>query len=109
MIIDFGNMQEEIRRNARGGDGEFIVKMFADAGNRILWGRLAPGSSIGLHTHEADSETIYVVQGSGRMLYDGEYEDLSAGMCHYCPMGHAHSLMNSGEQDLVFFAVIPTH
>ena len=72
-------------------------------------GKLEPGSSIGLHTHEGSSETIYILSGTGKVLYDGEYEPLSAGSCHYCPQGHAHSLMNDSDGDLIFLAVVPEH
>ena len=41
------------------------------------------------------------------MLYDGEYIPLKAGDCHYCPKGHAHSLMNDSGEYLEFFAVVP--
>ncbi len=33
---------------------------------------------------------------------DGEYEKLEAGMCHYCPKGHTHSLMNDSDAELEF-------
>ena len=44
-----------------------------------------------------------------RILYDDGCEPLSAGSCHYCPRGHAHSLMNCGSEDLIFFAIVPQH
>ena len=72
-----------------------------------LLGRLVPGASIGLHTHEAGSEIVYILSGEGKALYDGGQETLTAGDCHYCPKGHSHSLINGGGEDLVFFAVIP--
>lgn len=34
-------------------------------------------------------------------------ETVSAGGCHYCPKGHSHSMINKGEEDIIFFAVIP--
>jgi oxalate decarboxylase/phosphoglucose isomerase-like protein (cupin superfamily) len=46
-------------------------------------------------------------KGTGRVLMDGEYEKLEAGMCHYCPKGHTHSLMNDSDAELEFFAVVP--
>ena len=50
---------------------------------------------------------IYVLEGSGKMLYDGGEERLSAGDFHYCPEGHEHSFINDGDRDLVFIAVVP--
>ena len=81
--------------------------MFIDADNKIMRGRLIPGASIGLHTHETSSEIIYILSGTGKALYDGGEEALSPGDCHYCPKGHSHSLINDGDADLTFFAVVP--
>ena len=49
----------------------------------------------------------YVLSGTGRVLCDGVYEPLAAGSCHYCPKGHAHSLINDSQGALTFFAVVP--
>ena len=40
------------------------------------------------------------------MLTDSGVEEVCAGLCHYCPAGHEHSLINDGEVDLVFYAVV---
>ena len=63
----------------------------------------------GLHTHEGSSEIVYVLSGTGKALYGGGEERLAPGDCHYCPEGHAHSLINDGTQTLKFFAVVPQH
>ena len=34
-------------------------------------------------------------------------ERVEAGVCHYCPKGHTHSMINDSDEDLVFFAVVP--
>ena len=109
MLIHFDAMEESANQNFKGGEGAFFNKTFQDDHNKILTGRLAPGASIGLHTHQGNSEIIFIFSGKGKVLYDGEYESLSAGSCHYCPMGHSHSLINDGGEDLVFCAVVPEH
>ena len=81
--------------------------MFFDGNNRIIFGKLPVGGSIGEHTHETNSEIIYILEGKGTVLMDGEYEDVEAGVCHYCPKGHTHSLMNNSDAPLTFFAVVP--
>ena len=63
--------------------------------------------SIGLHTHDTSSEIIYILKGRGKVLYDGGYEEVEEGLCHYCPKGHEHSLINDSDEDLIFFAVVP--
>ena len=109
MLLNFDQIPETVTPKPRDGEGEMIARTFANEDTRIMRSRLTPGSAIGLHTHEAESEMIYILSGTGRMLCDGEYESLPAGSCHYCPKGHAHSLSNVGEEDLVFLAMIPKH
>jgi mannose-6-phosphate isomerase-like protein (cupin superfamily) len=107
MLIDFSQMEETVIPNFLGGEGALRAKMRVDELGKILHGVLEPGSTIGLHTHETSSEIIYILAGTGRVLYDGGDEPLSAGSCHYCPKGHAHSLINDGGELLEFFAVVP--
>ena len=109
MKILFDEMTETVFEHRNGGEGQFIVKMFNDGTNKILQGLLKPGCSIGMHTHESNSETIYVLSGTGTMLFEDTRETLSAGDCHYCPQGHSHSFINDGNEDLTFFAVVPEH
>ena len=49
-----------------------------------------------------------IIERFGSLLDDNELLTLEAGQCHYCPQGHTHSLINDSEEDLVFFAVVPT-
>jgi len=107
MLIDFNAMEETVIPQFLGGEGNFHTRMRVDELGKIMRGALEPGSSIGLHTHDASSEIIYILAGKGRVLYDGEYEPLSAGSCHYCPKGHSHSLINDSDALLEFFAVVP--
>ena len=110
MLIQFDQLQENIIPQFRGGEGNTVNRMYADPNNKIMRGFLAPGCTIGLHTHDTSSEIIYILSGKGKVLCDGEYEPLEAGSCHYCPKGHAHSLINDQEEgNLEFFAVVPEH
>lgn len=107
MLIEFDKMEETVLPKFQGGEGDFRAKMHTDGLGKILRGTLEPGCSIGLHTHESSSEIIYILSGTGKVLYDGAYIPLAAGDCHYCPKGHAHSLINDGGENLEFFAVVP--
>lgn len=104
MKLDFNTTEETHIQKFRGGEKETIAKMFTDEHNRIMLGRLVPGAFIGLHTHGAGSEIVYILSGNGKAVYDGGQETLTAGDCHYCPKGGTAT--GSGK-DLVFFAVIP--
>lgn len=108
MILDFEKMENTVLEHFKGGEKELSAKMLFDGMNRIMYGRLVPGASIGMHMHDTGSEIIYLLEGSGRVLYDDGEETLEVGQCHYCPKGHSHSLINaSSESDLIFFAVVP--
>ena len=107
MLIDFNSMEETVMPNFLDGEGALRAKMFVDERNRILHGVLEPGCSIGYHTHETSSEIIYILSGTGVVKVEGGEEPVKAGECHYCPKGHAHSLINNSEGLLEFFAVVP--
>ena len=106
MYIDFDSMQTKELPNFKGVEKTFRADMFDDGDTKIMRGRLESGASIGLHTHEGNCEMFYIIEGTGKVLMDGEYERVEAGVCHYCPKGHTHSLINDSDSDLVFFAVV---
>lgn len=107
MFFDLANETPEVLPHFKGGEGNFIAAIHFDGLNKILHGTLPPGATIGKHTHVDDSEIIYILSGHGTVDDDGTLCPLKPGDCTYCPKGHAHSLMNTGEEDLVFFAVVP--
>ncbi len=107
MIIDFKkDIEEKIIPNFKGGEGEAITRLYKNDLGKIMLSRLKPGSSVGYHKHETSSEIIYILSGKADFLYDGETETTVTGGCHYCPKGHSHSMINNGDEDIVFFAVV---
>ena len=114
MIIDFNKVDVSVLPNFKGGEKEFQANMFYDGTNRIFKGRLVPGASIGMHTHEDSCEVIFILEGKGTILEKetaaetGSVSQVTAGDCLYCQKGHSHSLRNTAEEgDLVFYAVVP--
>lgn len=109
MLIKFDELKDTVLEHFKGGDGTLISKMFIDANGKIMKACLLPHSSVGLHIHEGNSEIIFILSGVGKVLYDGEYIPLQPGDCHYCPMGHEHSLINDTDEELTFYAIVPEH
>lgn len=109
MKINFNEISENTVQGLRGGQGEARIRAYADADNRLMMIALAPGAFIGRHTHETDSETIYVLKGRGTVDSQEGSLPVSPGECHYCGRGQWHSLKNTGAEDLLVFAVVPTH
>lgn len=107
MLINFDGMEEKAMPEFKGGIGDTIAKMYFDGDVRVLKGHLPKGASIGMHEHIGNCETIYIFSGQGKVLYDDTEEILSAGSVHFCPEGHKHSLINTGDEPLEFLGVIP--
>lgn len=72
MIIDFKNMEEKPVECFKGGIGITNLRKFENELGKIILGRLEPGATIGLHTHETNSEAIYIVSGTADFIYDPE-------------------------------------
>lgn len=107
MVIKFDEIQETELKAFYGGEGALLANMYVDANNKILRGKLVPGATIGLHPHLPSSEIIFILSGKGKSVCDGVEELLFAGDCHYCPKGSEHCLINVGDEDLCFYAVVP--
>lgn len=109
MIIDFENIAEVHQQNFKGGKGPLDTRNFVDEKVKIMYSTLRPGSSTGLHTHEQNSEIIFIISGTCTFHYDGKTETARAGQVHYCPMGHSHYMENLTDHDLVYLAIVPEH
>ena len=77
----------------RGGD--WGVKYFM-RGPRIDWGviYLKPGQEMGEHGHAEVEETFYVLEGSPKLLLDGEPHQTSQGDVFRVEAPERHNLVN---------------
>ncbi len=99
--------------SVRGGIGEAEQRKIA-VSDEELYGKgrvfnhifLAPGNSIGEHTHQGDEEIYYVLSGSGTYFDNGEYVKIHAGDTTICRDGEAHGLVNDGDAPLEMIALI---
>lgn len=106
MIIDLEKLQTYTVQNMNGGRGSIDAQMFIDADGKIMKSVIKKGCSIGEHIHITSSEINFVLSGNGKATCNGENEPLHLGVCHYCPKGSAHSMENTGEEDLVLYTVV---
>lgn len=107
MLISFDALEAVTIPRLNGGEGAVSAKMFLDSDIKIMISRLPAGASIGLHRHTSSCEINYVISGTGRAICAGEEETLTGGVCHYCPKGASHSIINTGGADLVLLTVVP--
>ena len=106
MLIDFNNVEERRIPGMNGGEGEMSAKLYMDGGGKIIPCRIHAGGSIGPHAHPTSDDLNFVLSGAGLAVCDGEEEILTAGTCHICRKGSAHSIRNTGEEDLVLLTVV---
>lgn len=82
------------------------AKMYMSENGKIISCSIHPGGSIGLHRHETSDDINYVLSGRGKAVCDGQEEFLSPGICHVCKKGSEHSIINTGNEDLVLLTVV---
>ena len=87
MLIDFSKMEEQAIPGFLGGEGTFRTRMRVDELGKIMRACLEPGASIGAHTHDTSSEIIYILSGTGKVLYDGAYIPWPQGTATTAPRG----------------------
>ena len=113
MIRRSGGMETEIRERMREGKGcveilQILGKEEIPGGKVRLFARLRlpPGSSIGAHTHQKESEIFYVLAGQGMVTEDGTASPMACGDAAVTGAGGSHSLENTGTAALDVLAVI---
>jgi mannose-6-phosphate isomerase-like protein (cupin superfamily) len=62
----------------------------------------APGSQQPLHAHPASTQVYLVIEGSGRMIVDGEEADVTRGDMVCIPPHARHAIRNSGDRTLTY-------
>ena len=65
-----------------------------------------PGSAIGYHVHTGDSETYYILSGTGRYNDNGEITTVTAGDVTYTPPGQGHGIEAIGDEPVEMIALI---
>ena len=97
----------------RGGIGEVEMHKICESVEE-LYGKgrlfnlmvLAPGNTIGEHTHEGDNEIFYFLSGTGEYNDNGTIVPIEAGDVTFCPAGSGHGVMCVGDEPLELIALI---
>lgn len=106
MLVNFNEIKEITVPGMNGGTETMTARMYMNEGVKIIPCVIHKGGSIGLHTHTTSDDINYVLSGSGKAICDGEQEILSAGCCHICKKGSEHSIINTGDNDLMLLTVV---
>lgn len=107
MFLDFSSIPEIALPHFKGGEGQALIRKSEDEHTKVLQLTLPVGSSIGPHVHEDSFEVMYFLSGTGVCYDDGQAIEIRPGMTHYCPVGHGHSVVNTGKEPLVILGIVP--
>ena len=106
MLIDFNSISSMTIPGMNNGTGTMTAQMYNDDSYRIIPTTIHPGGSIGSHKQESGDDLNYILSGKGKAICDGAEEELMPGVMHICPKGSEHSIINTGEEDLIMLTVV---
>ena len=67
---------------------------------------ILPGDELSYHEHHGETETYYILSGTGMYEDDGRAVPVEAGDVTFCKDGCGHGIKNTGKEDLSFVALI---
>ncbi len=88
-------------RNLVNGDAELNGKGRVFAHTTVL-----PGSGIGYHVHNGDTEIYYIYSGKGEYNDNGVVTTVTAGDVTFTPSGTGHGIKCIGQEPLELIALI---
>ena len=106
MIIDFNQIEPMTIPGMNGGTGMMTAQMYNDENYRIIPTTIHPGGSIGSHTQSSGDDMNYIISGTGIAVCDGVEEELKPGVMHICPKGSSHTIITTGEDELVMLTIV---
>lgn len=68
--------------------------------------QIKPGEEVQYHIHVGESETYFILSGQGIYNDSGNRVEVVPGMVTLTPSGQGHSIRNTGDEMLVFIALI---
>ncbi|MGI6153156.1 MAG: cupin domain-containing protein [Christensenellaceae bacterium] len=100
------------RPNMRGGNGTVALHDWLAEGElcknvRVLSEiHLPAGASIGAHDHHGEAEIFKIISGSGKYTDNWAVYPVEAGDVLVCYSGENHGIENTGDDELIFFALV---
>ena len=114
MVYRRSEMKTEVKEKLRDGEGSVHFTHFVESGTANNCRMLAevtlePGSSIGYHRHDTETEYYIILSGNGTVNDNGTDIPVKAGDAMVTGNGASHSIKNTGSVPLVFQAIIVTY
>ena len=114
MVNHRNEMKTEVREKMRDGNGSASIVHLVDCENEknirlLAETTLLPGSSIGKHNHDNETEYYIILSGSGIVDDNGKEVTVKQGDTIITGGGASHSIANNGDVPLVFHSIIVTY
>ncbi|MDO5112614.1 MAG: cupin domain-containing protein [Clostridia bacterium] len=113
MFLRANERKIDKKENMRGGDGTVVMGSFLPE-EKLLHTRLiskielAPGCSIGCHTHEGEFEAFYFLEGEITLNDNGATVKAQPGDFSICFDGENHGIRNDTDKPASLLAFIIT-
>lgn len=75
------------------------IRLFAEV-------TIFPGQTLDSHPHHGETETYYILSGTGEYDDNGKKCPAKAGDIFFCPDGGTHGISCTGDTPIVFMALI---
>lgn len=77
-----------------------------DKGRVFAHTTVHPGTEIGFHIHEGESETYYILSGTGEFNDNGTIRTVKAGDVAFTGEGEGHGIKTIGDEPIEMIALI---
>lgn len=95
------------------GSGEILVRSLLNGPDEMyktgrVFGHTTvfPGAAIGYHVHDNESETYYILSGTGKYNDNGTIKMVTAGDVTFCGTGEGHGIEAIGSEPIEMIALI---
>ena len=83
------------------GEKAQAITLASDPTATVNLVRFAPGAQVPPHFHKSHSETLYVIEGSGKMVVDGKEIDIGPGSIIHVPANKPHAAKCASGGELI--------
>lgn len=95
---------ENIKVMAKANDN-FRKVIYTGPHSQLVLMSLLPGEDIGMETHETSDQILFIVDGEGEAILNGEASPIQKKSVIFVPAGTAHNIINKGQEQMKLYTV----
>jgi mannose-6-phosphate isomerase-like protein (cupin superfamily) len=96
----FDNIKELAKEN-----NNFRHVIFTGVHSQLVLMSLLPSEEIGEETHATSDQILFIVDGTGEAVVDGEATSITKHSVVYVPANTKHNIINTGDEDMKLYTV----